>query len=84
MGRQLGEALAQSFISSWVRLPVLSISLCTAPRDLLLSWCFHLSLLHPSVLYSLQRMDEGERAARQLSASITSALTGVIGEEFCE
>lgn len=57
-----------------------------AERDLLLSWCLHLhlSLLHPSVLFSLQRMDEGEHAAKELSASITSALAGVIGEEFCE
>lgn len=67
------------------------LTLQGAERDLLLSalllsWCLHLhlSLLHPSVLFSLQRMDEGEHAAKELSASITSALAGVIGEEFCE
>lgn len=70
-GKALGEVLAQSFISSWIRLPPLFISLCRALREVffslapLLSSClhFHLSPLYPSVL-SLLRMDECECAAR--------------------
>lgn len=44
MGRLLGEGLAQSFISSWIRLPLLFISLCEVLREMGFFFCLSSSL----------------------------------------